>query len=229
MIIHGPQDGVTYDIDVGPVILSDWYHDDYMSIVKSVMSNGSDFNPAPESDNNLINGKANFDCSTVDSGDTTKCTNNAGISTFKFTTGKVHRLRLINAGAEGLQRFSIDGHTLTVIANDFVPIKPYTTKVVTLGIGQRTDVLVTANAGKSNTAYWMRSNISTICSASKQPLGVAAIYYDKADTTKSPTSQAWNIADPGTCANDDLSTTTPLYTLTPSPSPATTRSMDIDL
>lgn len=59
---------------------------------------------------------------------------NAGMSKFRFKKGKVHRLRLINAGAEGLQRFSIDGHTLTVIANDFVPVKPYTTKVVTLGV-----------------------------------------------------------------------------------------------
>jgi hypothetical protein len=29
---------------------------------------------------------------------------------------------LINAGSEGIQRFSIDGHNMTVIANDFVPI-----------------------------------------------------------------------------------------------------------
>lgn len=59
---------------------------------------------------------------------------NAGMSKFRFKKGKVHRLRLINAGAEGLQRFSIDGHLLTVIANDFVPVQPYTTKVVTLGV-----------------------------------------------------------------------------------------------
>src|SRR4051812_621837 len=79
-------------------------------------------NPAPSSDNNLINGKMDFDCATVAAGGKTKCTNNAGISKFKFTTGKTHRLRLINAGAEGIQRFSIDGHDMTVIANDFVPI-----------------------------------------------------------------------------------------------------------
>jgi hypothetical protein len=63
-----------------------------------------------------------FNCSTKAAGDNTPCTNNAGISKFKFTTGKTHRLRLINAGSEGIQRFSIDGHNLTVIANDFVPI-----------------------------------------------------------------------------------------------------------
>jgi FtsP/CotA-like multicopper oxidase with cupredoxin domain len=121
MIIHGPSNA-KYDIDLGPVFLTDWYHEEYFSIVKKVVGNGTDANPHPASDNNLINGKMNFDCSTVAVGDTTKCSNNAGISKFKFTTGKTHRLRLINAGAEGLQRFSIDGHQMTVIANDFVPI-----------------------------------------------------------------------------------------------------------
>jgi len=80
------------------------------------------------SDNNLINGRNNFNCSAVAAGDTTPCVSNAGLSSFKFTPGKTHRLRLINAGAEGMQKFSVDGHNMTVIANDFVPIIPYTTQ-----------------------------------------------------------------------------------------------------
>jgi len=121
MVIHGPSNA-KYDIDLGPVFLSDWYHKDYFTIVEEVMGNGTNANPRPASDNNLINGKNNFDCATVAAGDKTPCTNNAGISQFKFTTGKTHRLRLINAGSDGIQRFSIDGHNMTVIANDFVPI-----------------------------------------------------------------------------------------------------------
>jgi FtsP/CotA-like multicopper oxidase with cupredoxin domain len=121
MIIHGPSNA-NYDIDLGPVFLTDYYHKDYYTIVEEVMGNGTEANERPASDNNLINGKMNFDCSTVAAGDTTPCTDNAGISKFKFTTGKTHRLRLINAGSEGIQRFSIDEHNMTVIANDFVPI-----------------------------------------------------------------------------------------------------------
>ncbi|WYZ36123.1 hypothetical protein EsH8_XI_000006 [Colletotrichum jinshuiense] len=34
-----------------------------------------------------------------------------------------------------------------------------------------------------------------------------AIYYDKADQQKAPTSTAWDVPDPGTCVNDDLSIT----------------------
>jgi len=74
----------------------------------------------------------NYDCSLVTNGQT--CTPNAGISKFKFQHGKKHRLRLTNAGAEGIQRFTIDGHNMTVIANEFVPVKPYSTNDVTLGV-----------------------------------------------------------------------------------------------
>jgi FtsP/CotA-like multicopper oxidase with cupredoxin domain len=57
-------------------------------------------------------------------------------------SGKKYLLRLINTSAEGMQKFTIDGHNFTVIANDFVPINPYSTSVITLGVGQRSDVIV---------------------------------------------------------------------------------------
>lgn len=74
---------------------------------------------------------------------------------------------------------------MTVIANDFVPVKPYTTNVVTLSIGQRTDVLVKAT-GKDTDAVFMRSDMT--CSLTRQPNALAAIYYPKADTNAKPTS-----------------------------------------
>lgn len=224
IVVYGPKN-TNYDIDVGPVMLADWYHTPYFELVEQTLAPGA---RAPvRSDNNLINGKGNFDCSTVAAGDKTPCTNNAGVSKFQFTTGKTHRLRLVNTGSEGVQRFSIDGHNMTVIANDFVPITPYTTQVVTLGVGQRSDVLVTANAGPATSAFWMRSNI-TSCSAANQPNALAAIYYDKADTSKAPTSKAWNIPDPGTCANDALSLTKPMFPMAV-PNPTYTHTFNITL
>ncbi|KAK3363256.1 Cupredoxin [Lasiosphaeria hispida] len=224
MVVHGPTQQ-KYDIDIGPVMLSDWNHEEYFDIIEKMLApNGS---PRVISENNLINGKMNFDCSTVAPGDKTPCVSNAGISKFKFKAGKTHRLRLINAGADGVQRFSIDGHTLTVIANDFTPIKPYNTSVVTLAVGQRADVLVTANAGNSKSAFWMRSTL-TVCTPAKQPYAVAAVYYDEADTDKTPTSTPWDVPDPGTCATDDLSLTEPLYPIE-LPAPTHTHTMDIEL
>lgn len=186
MIIHGPTQEA-YDIDVGPVILSDWYHEPYESIVEEVMA--SPFDPAPPfSDVNLINGKMNYDCAQLETTSPGKaCTSNAGLSKFKFQSGKTHRLRLINTGAEGIQRFTIDNHTMTIIANDFVPVVPYDTTMVTLGVGQRTDVIVTAT-GPPTASYWMRADLSPTCDAPHNPYALAAIYYEDANTNSVPKS-----------------------------------------
>jgi FtsP/CotA-like multicopper oxidase with cupredoxin domain len=64
-----------------------------------------------------------------------------GTVNFQFESGKAHRLRLINAGAEGFQKFSIDDHVLTVITIDFVPIVPYTSTIVTM-VGALVSIIV---------------------------------------------------------------------------------------
>ena len=221
MVIHGPTN-VDYDVDVGPVFLSDWYHTDYFSIVEQVMAPSG---AAPKSDNNLINGKMNFDCSLATPDQT--CEPNAGIAKFKFQSGKKHRLRLINGGAEGMQRFTIDNHTMTVMANDYVPVQPYTTSVITLGIGQRTDVIVEANMA-SDSAVWMRADISATCSSinPSSHQAVAAIYYEDADNSTTPTTSA-TAYDDSHCGNDPLNVTTPFYEFASTPSPATTQEIDI--
>ena len=208
IVIYGPKNQ-GYDIDLGPVVLSDWYHKDYETLVAQTMAPSAS-PPLLSSDSNLINGKMNYDCSQAPLG--SKCTNNAGVSKFNFTAGRTHRLRLINAGAEGYQQFSIDGHEMTVIANDFVQVQPYQTNVVTLGVGQRTDVLVNATMNATSAVY-MRSNIT--CVGAHNPEAVAIIYYNKANTkTAIPTSkpQTYTVG----CANDPLSEIVPSYPINPS-------------
>ncbi|KAH8817126.1 putative multicopper oxidase [Xylogone sp. PMI_703] len=218
MVIYGPRHA-KYDYDLGPVLINDYFHTPYYPIVQAITGKIT----VPNSDNNLINGKMNYDCSLVENG--TACTPNAGLSKFKFHSGKTHRLRLINSGAEGLQKFTIDNHTMTVIANDFIPIKPYETKVVTLGAGQRTDILVTAH-GNPTDAYWMRSEIRTECSHTNQSLALAAIYYEEADTDSTPQSTAtpYTVTN---CTNDNLSLTEPLYHEAPPAEPAFTQDLEI--
>ena len=164
----------------------------------------------PNSDNNLINGKMNYDCALANN---TECVPNAGLSKFRFESGKVHRLRLINAGAEALQKFTIDEHEMTVIATDFTPIKPYKTKVVTLGVGQRADVLVEGkDCSRSQKAYWMRSDIPAgTCSHSNQSHALAAIYYDgDTDSVPQSTKVHYNISSQG-CIEDSLELTEPFF------------------
>ncbi|KOS20885.1 Laccase-2 [Escovopsis weberi] len=227
IIIHGPRT-YEYDVDLGPIMLSDWYHDNHQDLVKKVLTPNLPPGPPVFSDNNLINGKNNFNCSLMALGDQAACVNNAGLSKFRFQSGKTHLLRLVNVGAEALQRFSIDGHTMTVVSNDFVDIEPYETKVVTLGVGQRSDVLVTADGDLS--AYWMRANISVPCSATRapDPSAKAAIFYDDVDTEAVPESTAWHVPDPANCMNDDLELTRPVMELA-LPEPSVTYNMDINL
>lgn len=221
MIIHGPIH-VPYDHDLGPVLLTDYFHDDYFSLLKKVMGVPAELQYA---DNNLINGKMNYDCSLAKPG--VNCTSNAGISKFKFTSGKTYRLRLINGSAEALLRFSIDNHNMTVMANDFVPIRPYTTDQVTLGVGQRTDIIVKANLPAGSSVF-MRSLISScsLVAPTTQTEALAAIFYNGADETKTPSSNPTLINDT-LCGNDPLSKTIPAYPFPATSAPATTEQIDM--
>ncbi|EME41304.1 hypothetical protein DOTSEDRAFT_176366 [Dothistroma septosporum NZE10] len=218
MIIYGPNH-VEYDLDIGPVIINDYYHDSYVANLEAAV--GKRDTPSP--DNNLINGKMNFDCSQVTNGQ--KCVPNAGVSKFKFRSGKKMRLRLMNTGAEGLQRFTIDEHTMTIVANDFVPVKPYQVTSVTLGVGQRTDIIV-EGTGRPDGVYWMRSEISRLCGFPKQPYALAAIYYERANTNATPNSTATPVKD-NNCGNDALTLTQPFYQVTRPSQPSITTRIDM--
>ena len=93
-------------------------------------------------------------------------TPNAGISKFQFTSGKTHRLRLVNSGAAGLQRFTIDNHQMMVVANDFVPVEPYQTNVVTLGV--RMESKLTYGIGLTDVPGWSANRRPSDCKPCSQ-------------------------------------------------------------
>lgn len=228
MTIYGPSQ-LDYDCDVGPVMLTDWYHIPYFSIVADAVGTDLSLIP-PTSDSVLINGRNNFTCSdpSYDNGtyyvasninstlDTYICREGAQLSQFRFQAGKTHRLRLVNHGADGVQKFQVDGLEMTVIAIDYVPVVPYTTDVATLGVAQRMDVLVTAPSDIT-ASYWMRTQDvgGVTCGGSKAPLALAAIYNEDADTSIMPTSSPTTVINATVC---DISQpwTTPEYPITPS-------------
>ncbi|RWA09245.1 hypothetical protein EKO27_g5871 [Xylaria grammica] len=226
IVFHGPK-SQRWEYDVGPVLVTDWFHKEYFQIVQGVVGSGADRKPA-FSDNNLINGKMNVDCSLKE--DDRPCISNAGISKFQLKPGKDNLLRIINGGSSGLQYFSVDEHDMTVISMDFVPIKPYRTNVITLGAGQRSEVIIHGKVGKdAKKSYWMRSNISTICALPRQPYALAALYYSARDAEAqikpSSKAQQYNLKRFG-CGNEPLTVTRPQYPL-PVKKPHTTITINV--
>jgi FtsP/CotA-like multicopper oxidase with cupredoxin domain len=200
MVIHGPSH-VKYDIDLGPITLSDYYHSSYEEVAKNAISNSTDFKVwVPHSDNHLINGKNNYNCSMSKASN--KCETNAARAQFKFSAGKVHKLRLINTGVQAVQIFSIDAHKLQVTSMDWTPVEPYEVDYVALGVGQRAEVLVSA-IGDPKAAYYMRTKGGTQCATTFVNETLATVYYDQAPADAVPVSNPYTIPD-FTCGDVSL-------------------------
>lgn len=151
-----------------------------------------------------------------------------------FETGKTYRKGLSTPGAEGIQKFSTHNHQIAVIASDFVPVVPYKVDVVTLGIGQRTDIVVKAT-GKPTDAVWMHSTLGRSafdggCNLIDGILleAVAAIYYQSANTCAVPTTVSKvPQAAIDSCDNDALTQSVPYFRITRDPKPSVTKQIDI--
>lgn len=161
-MINGPASSA-YDEDKGIIFLNDWYHATADAQYLEAATSGP-----PAAQNGLINGTNTY---------------NDGGSRFSttVTAGSSYRLRLVNGAMDTTFRFSIDNHTLTVIASDLVPIVPYETESVNVAIGQRYDVIVTANQDAGN--YWLRAVPQATCSSTNSnTLNIKGIFnYDSVD------------------------------------------------
>jgi FtsP/CotA-like multicopper oxidase with cupredoxin domain len=173
IVINGPT-SAEWDVDLGPVLITDWYH-----TVFSLLWFQEETNPPVASDNQLINGKGMN--GTLGS-----------FQTFSFQQGKKFRLRIINTSSDQHLKFSIDQHVMTVMAADFIPIEPYQQTVLNVAIGQRYDVVVEANQPVGN--YFMRAVPALDCSATNHPEGGFAIVSYEGAGTDTPTSTPYIIS-----------------------------------
>ncbi|KAH6652279.1 multicopper oxidase [Truncatella angustata] len=182
IVINGPS-AANYDEDLGVLFLNDWSHIP-VDTLHTIEQTGASF----ELDNGLLNGTNVYSGGDV-VGQTGQRLN------LSFTAGTSYRIRLINAAIDTHFKFSIDNHTLQVIANDLVPIHPYTTNILDIAMGQRYDVIVRADQDDApNSSFWIRAIPQETCSNNAAPDNIkGVIHYGESQST--PTSQPYNYTD----------------------------------
>ncbi|KAF2807959.1 laccase Lcc4 [Mytilinidion resinicola] len=191
IVIHGPATG-DYDDDFGAVVLSDWSHDTVDALYTYAQVSGP-----PLMTTGLINGLNAY---------------NGSGTRFEgtFESGTSYLLRVVNGAIDTHFKFSIDNHTMTVIAADFVPIVPYATDVLDITMGQRYDVIVTADQDTAN--YWMRAIPQSECSNNDDSDNIRAIIRYDSSSTDDPTSTAYDYTDD--CIDEDVSDLVPFLSQT---------------
>ncbi|KAH8423781.1 uncharacterized protein LDX57_001540 [Aspergillus melleus] len=155
LTIHGPA-SANFDNAIDPIILGDHNHrsafEDYY---KEQLAGSKPGRFIPTMTSILINGKGNY----------------AGVHPERLYTkhvepGKRKILRLINTSTDSTYIFSVDGHELQVIGADLVPIQPYTTTQIAIGIGQRYHAILHTKTNEElnhDGAYWIRVQPAAGC------------------------------------------------------------------
>jgi FtsP/CotA-like multicopper oxidase with cupredoxin domain len=214
IVIDGPASS-NYDVDLGPLPVSDWYYKTSWQFGIISHNNLQAGGPPPPADTILING-------TNKSPDGSK---GAYSVTSNLQKGKKYRLRLINPSADNSIRVSLDGHPFTVITSDLVPIKPFTTETLLISVGQRYDVIFTANQAVGN--YWFRASAVGACASSNNNGNAKAIFSYSGAPSGEPSSSAFS--DPGDCNEPAVMTPWVKNTVDATAFNAQVGSLDVDI
>ena len=209
IVFEGPATS-NYDIDLGTYAIQDWFYQTAFQIEDEATVNLQSGSGPPPADNILLNGTNQ---------------NAAGGGQYgnvQLTPGKKHRLRLINTSVDNSIRVSLDDHPFTVITSDFVPINPFTTNWILLAIGQRYDVIITANQTPGN--YWFRAEVATDCASSNNFYGRSIFTYS-GTTLADPTTNGTTA--PSTC--EDASPLVPWWNTTVPSSDFTSQVQDLEV
>ncbi|KAH8658262.1 multicopper oxidase [Xylariales sp. PMI_506] len=198
IVINGPATS-NYDNDLGVMFLNDWDHKTVDELWVTAETSGP-----PTLDTGLINGTNVY--GDDDDSDQTGYRFNVSL-----TEDATYRLRLVNAAVDTHFKFMIDNHTLTVIATDLVPITPYSTTVLDIGMGQRYDIIVTANQASVADSFWLRAIPQAACSDNDNSDNIKGIVY-YGDSTTTPSTSAYSYTD--SCDDEDVSNLVPYISQT---------------
>jgi len=199
LVINGPATA-EYDEDLGTIFLTDWEYRTAWQHWASV----SNFRTTEEGfTTGLINGMNTAACNKTDPA----CIGPGKKFEVVFEPGKKYRMRLVNLASEAWYQWSIDGHKMTVIAADLVPIVPFTTDSILVNDGERYDVIIEANAKPGD--YWMRSGHVTSCIKAPNADNLTAIVrYKNKKSTAMPKSKSTVVPQAG-CLDEPASRIVP--------------------
>lgn len=135
-LIIKPKLGSTYPFPKPklefPIILGEWWNRNIQSVMRRAVFSGA----APNVSNAYtINGQP---------GDLYRCSSQ-DTSKLPVSSGDTVLLRIINAALNQQLFFTVANHKLTVVATDAIYTKPFASRVIMIGPGQTTDVLLTAD------------------------------------------------------------------------------------
>lgn len=202
VLIHGPT-SANWDINLGPILITDWLHGNAFEMYHTELST------RVVADSVLINGQGVFECNKTDP----LCVGDGRYWETTFTPGKTHLMGFVNTATNSHFRVSLDGHKLLVVSMDYVPIKPFFADYIDIGIGQRYQVIVKADAKVDN--YWLRTQPQKNCSevtanARKHALGI--IRYKGSNKKTNPTSTSLLPPNQDYCRDEPLVNLIPMTT-----------------
>lgn len=190
-------------------MLTENYHQTAFSIFTYADTVGQ-----PSAPNGLINGM-NTNVLNCTKSEDVNCKGTGKRWSTTVTKGQKYRLRLINTSVDSMFKVQIDNHVMTVIQNDFVPIKPFNTTELLIASGQRYDIIINANQALGN--YWLRVIAQNSCSKNQNPDNIRGIIryagQSAAGLDASPAFTASNYTD--SCDDVGLTNLVPIVPISP--------------
>ncbi|KAG7209468.1 hypothetical protein KM043_015557 [Ampulex compressa] len=166
-----------YDLSHHTIVINDWMHE----LAASRLPGRIKHKPFQQPENILINGKGRY----YNSHDQT--TTNTSLSVFNVEPNKRYRFRLSNAFCTTCPAsLTIEGHNLTVIATDGVPVKPVVANTLVSVSSERYDFII--NTDKPVGSYWIQLRGLAPCNSTEiQQLAILSYAGAGDPTTVAPT------------------------------------------
>ncbi|PVH69665.1 multicopper oxidase [Cadophora sp. DSE1049] len=193
MKFYGPT-SQNYGVDLGPIMVNDRLHAPASSLYYLELEG-----TPPVASSILMQSQGIYLCQPGE-----PCIQRTNYYTVNFTAGTAYKMSLINSETDTRLTFWLQDHSFTIVGTDFVAIEPYVTGTINIAVGQRYEIIVTANATIKSDAtegnFWMHARD---CSKPNATSTLGIIRYNASSTanpceTSGENRQNFGCADPPT-------------------------------